>query len=235
MTGGKDLILAVDDEPRYLLAIRAILAGVGYEMLTAGDGRTAIEYAAVEQPDLILLDVKLPDLTGYEVCERIRAFSVVPIIMLTALSNETDKVKGLESGADDYVTKPFGARELVARVRAVLRRARFSEPNAQSEIFCVGELEVDLTGQCVKVQGQEVQLTATEYRLLCEFVKQPDRVLVPQYLLERVWGEGYETENHMLRQVVYRLRRKIESDPRDPQYLQTRPGIGYVLVTAGKT
>ncbi len=234
MARDRALILAVDDESRYLLAIRVILEGIGYEILTAGDGRTAIECTAVEQPDLVLLDVKLPDLTGYEVCERIREFSAVPIIMLTALSNETDKVRGLESGADDYVTKPFGTRELVARVRAALRRARFSEPNAQAEVFCLGELEVDLTRRRVKVRGREVTLTATEYRLLCEFVKQPDRVLVPQYLLVHVWGEGYETENHMLRQVVYRLRRKIESDPRDPQYLQTRPGIGYVLVASGK-
>jgi DNA-binding response OmpR family regulator len=234
MTHNRVRILAVDDEPRYLWAIRAVLDGVGYETLTAGDGQTAIERAVVEQPDLILLDLKLPDLEGYEVCRRIREFSMTPIIMLTALASETDKVRGLEAGADDYVTKPFGARELVARVRAVLRRVEFSQVAEPAAIFCAGDLQVDLTAKQVTVRGQVVDLTATEYRLLCEFVKQPDRVLVPEYLLERVWGVGYEGENHMLRQVVYRLRRKIERDPRDPQHLQTRPGIGYVFVTSAQ-
>jgi two-component system KDP operon response regulator KdpE len=152
--------------------------------------------------------------------------------MLTAMSSETDKVKGLEAGADDYVTKPFGAGELVARVRAVLRRVNFGQVPTQTELFRAGDLEVDLVKQRVMVRGQEVSLTATEYRLLYEFVKQPDRVLVPEYLLAHVWGDAYETENHMLRQVIYRLRRKVELDPGDPQVLQTRPGVGYVLVTS---
>jgi DNA-binding response OmpR family regulator len=230
MAQGRVRILAVDDEPRYLWAIRAVLEGVGYETLTAGDGQTAIERAAVEQPDLILLDLKLPDLDGYEVCQRIREFSTTPIIMLTALASETDKVRGLEAGADDYVTKPFGARELVARVRAVLRRSEFAEAAEPSAIFCAGDLRVDLAAKRVMVCDEVVSLTPTEYRLLCEFVKQPDRVLVPEYLLDKVWGVGYEGENHMLRQVVFRLRRKIEPDPRNPQYLQTRPGMGYVFV-----
>jgi two-component system KDP operon response regulator KdpE len=223
-------ILAVDDEPRYTWAIQAVLQGVGYETLTAEDGESAIERAAVEQLDLILLDLRLPDLDGYEVCRRIREFSTTPIIMLTAMATEADKVKGLEAGADDYVTKPFGAQELVARVRAVLRRVEFSETQEPSALLCVGGLQVDAARQRVTVCGNEVSLTATEYRLLSEFVKQPDRVLVPEYLLDRVWGVGYEGENHMLRQVIYRLRRKIESDPSDPQYIQTKPGMGYVLV-----
>jgi DNA-binding response OmpR family regulator len=226
---GKIRILAVDDEPRYVWAIRAVLEGVGYETLTAHDGQTALELAAVEAPDLILLDIRLPDMDGHTVCQRIREFSKVPVIMLTALADEADKVSGLDAGADDYVTKPFGASELLARVRAVLRRVEFSEAPSSSTVVRAGELEIDLAQQRVVLKGQEIGLSATEYRLLCEFAKQPQRLLVPEYLLERVWGPGYEEENHMLRQAIYRLRRKIEPDPTSPQYIQTRPGMGYLF------
>jgi DNA-binding response OmpR family regulator len=225
----KTRVLAVDDEPRYIWAIRAVLEGVGYETLAANDGATALELAAVEAPDLILLDIRLPDMDGYTICQRIREFSKVPIIMLTALVDEADKVRGLDAGADDYVTKPFGAPELLARVRAVLRRVEFSEAPSPSTVVRAGDLAIDLAQQCVTMRGQEVSLSATEYRLLCEFAKQPQRLLVPEYLLERVWGPGYEEENHMLRQAIYRLRRKIEPDPASPQYIQTRPGMGYLF------
>jgi DNA-binding response OmpR family regulator len=225
----KTRVLAVDDEPRYIWAIRAVLEGVGYETLAANDGETALELAAVEAPDLILLDIRLPDMDGHTVCQRVREFSKVPIIMLTALVDETDKIRGLDAGADDYVTKPFSAPELLARVRAVLRRVEFSEAPSASTIVRAGDLEIDLAQQCVTMGGQEVSLSATEYRLLCEFAKQPQRLLVPEYLLERVWGPGYEEENHMLRQAIYRLRRKIEPDPANPQYIQTKPGMGYLF------
>jgi DNA-binding response OmpR family regulator len=225
----KTRVLAVDDEPRYIWAIRAVLEGVGYETLAANDGETALELAAVEAPDLILLDIRLPDMDGHTVCQRVREFSKVPIIMLTALVDETDKIRGLDAGADDYVTKPFSAPELLARVRAVLRRVEFSEAPSASTIVRAGDLEIDLAQQCVTMGGQEISLSATEYRLLCEFAKQPQRLLVPEYLLERVWGPGYEEENHMLRQAIYRLRRKIEPDPANPQYIQTKPGMGYLF------
>jgi len=229
MNKGKVRILVVDDEPRYVQAIQINLEASGYEMLTARDGQTAIELAATEEPDLILLDIRMLGLDGYEVCRRIREFSAVPIIMLTALAEDADKVKGLDIGADDYVTKPFSADEILARVRAVLRRVELSERKNPCPTFQAGDLLVDFAQQRVFACGQEANLTPTEYRLLCELVRQAGRVLVPEYLLEKVWGMGYEAENHLLWQAVHRLRRKIERDPRNPKYIQTRPGIGYVF------
>jgi DNA-binding response OmpR family regulator len=229
MNKGKVCILVVDDEPRYIRAIQINLEASGYEVINARDGQTAIELAASEKPDLILLDIRMVGLDGYEVCRRIREFSAVPIIMLTALAEDADKVAGLDVGADDYVTKPFSADELLARVRAVLRRVELSEQHHPSSTFQAGDLLVDLGQQRVFVRSQEVNLTPTEYRLLCELVRQAGRVLVPEYLLEKVWGMGYEGENRLLWQAVHRLRRKIERDPRNPQHIQTRPGIGYVF------
>jgi DNA-binding response OmpR family regulator len=229
MNKGKVRILVVDDEPRYVQAIQINLEASGYEMLAARDGQTAIELAATEEPDLILLDIRMLGLDGYEVCRRIREFSAVPIIMLTALAEDADKVKGLDIGADDYVTKPFSADEILARVRAVLRRVELSERQNPCPTFQAGDLLVDFARQRVFACGQEANLTPTEYRLLCELARQAGRVLVPEYLLEKVWGMGYEAENHLLWQAVHRLRRKIERDPRNPKYIQTRPGIGYVF------
>jgi len=229
MHKGKVCILVVDDEPRYIRAIQINLEASDYEVITARDGQTAIELAASEKPDLILLDIRMVGLDGYEVCRRIREFSAVPIIMLTALAEDADKVAGLDVGADDYVTKPFSADELLARVRAVLRRVELSEQQHPSSTFQAGDLLVDLAQQRVFVRSQEVNLTPTEYRLLCELVRQAGRVLVPEYLLEKVWGMGYEGENRLLWQAVHRLRRKIEREPRNPQHIQTRPGIGYVF------
>jgi DNA-binding response OmpR family regulator len=229
MNKGKVCILVVDDEPRYIRAIQINLEASGYEVITARDGQTAIELAASEEPDLVLLDIRMVGLDGYEVCRRIREFSAVPIIMLTALAEDADKVAGLDVGADDYVTKPFSADELLARVRAALRRVELSERQDPSSTLQAGDLLVDLAQQRVFVRSQEVSLTPTEYRLLCELVRQAGRVLVPEYLLEKVWGMGYEGENRLLWQAVHRLRRKIERDPRNPQHIQTRPGIGYVF------
>ena len=226
-------ILVVDDEPKYTWAIQAILERIGYEAFTAPNGETALTLAIAESPDLILLDIKLPDMTGYEVCRRIREFSTVPIIMLTAMAERSDKIRGLDLGADDYITKPFGPEELLARVRAVLRRVEFTEVTEANRVFRAGDLEVDLSRQRVTTRDRELSLTATEYRLLCELVKQPGHVLLPEYLLERVWGAGYEGETQVLRQAIYRLRRKIQSDPQDTQYIQTKPGIGYVFVIPG--
>jgi DNA-binding response OmpR family regulator len=229
MNKGKIRVLVVDDEPRYIWAVQVNLEARGYEVLAAQDGQAALELAASEEPDLILLDIRMPGLDGYEVCGRIREFSAVPIIMLTALAEDTDKVKGLDIGADDYVTKPFSAEELLARIRAALRRVELSEQQDPCPTFQAGDLLVDFAQQRVFAHDQEVNLTPTEYRLFCELVKQAGRVLVSDYLLERVWGMGYEGENLLLRQAVHRLRRKIEPDPRNPQYIQTRPGIGYVF------
>jgi DNA-binding response OmpR family regulator len=230
MSKDKTRVLVADDEARYIRALQINLEARGYTVIAARDGQTAVELAASEEPDLIILDVRMPNMDGYEACQRIREFSAVPIIMLTAMATEQDKVKGLDVGADDYVTKPFSAEELLARVRAAPRRTELSERQDPSPTFRAGDLQVDFARQRVFVHDEEVNLTPTEYRLLCELVKQPGRVLVPEYLLEKVWGLGYEGETRLLWQAVHRLRHKIEQDPQDPEYIQTRPGIGYVFV-----
>jgi DNA-binding response OmpR family regulator len=222
-------ILVADDEPRYLLAVKTYLESQGYQVLTAWDGRTAVELAILEEPDLIMLDVRMPGLDGYEACRRIRSFSPAPIIMLTALAQESDKVKGLDLGADDYVTKPFSVGELLARVRAVLRRAGTSPEQPPQPVFEAGDVRVDFVQKQVFIRGQQVDLTPTEYRLLRELVKSAGRVLVPDYLVERVWGGEPGPQNRLLRQAIHRLRHKIEANPQEPQYILTRRGIGYVF------
>lgn len=229
MKQGKIHILVADDEPRYVWAIRTNLEARGYRVLSAQDGETAVGLAATEQPDLIILDVRMPGMDGFEACRQIREFSAVPIIMLTALAEDADKVKGLDAGADDYVTKPFSVDELLARVRAALRRIDLSERAEPSPSFHAGDLRVDFPQKQVFVRGDQVHLTAIEYRLLCELIKHPRRVLVQEYLLEKVWGIAYESEKLLLRQAIHRLRRKIERDPRNPEYIQTKRGIGYVF------
>jgi DNA-binding response OmpR family regulator len=231
MVTQKVRVLVADDEPRYVRAIKVNLEASGYQVVTASDGETAVAVAASESPDLILLDIRMPGMDGYEACRRIREFSSVPVIMLTALAEAADKVKGLDVGADDYVTKPFSADELMARVRAVLRRVDLSGQRGSRSSFEVGGLLVDFVQQRVFVLGQEVKLTPTEYRLLYELVQGAGRVLVPEYLLENVWGPGYLGENRLLWQAVHRLRRKIERDPQQPELIQTRPGIGYLFVS----
>ncbi len=230
MNKDKVRILVAEDEPRYIWAMQTNLEARGYEVLAASDGQQAVELAAGERPELVLLDIKMPVLNGYEACRRIREFSTVPIIMITAMVEEADKIRGLDAGADDYITKPFSVPELLARVRAALRRGQFTAGLPSDSSFEAGDLRVDFAQQRVYRQCQEVELTPTEYRLLSELVKQPGRLLVPTYLMEQVWGPGYEDSDKLLRQAIHRLRRKIESDPHNPQYIQTRPGMGYVFV-----
>ncbi|HDQ71783.1 MAG TPA: response regulator transcription factor [Chloroflexi bacterium] len=232
MHKGKVRILVVDDEPRYIWGTKVNLEARGYDVLTAQNGETAIEIAASEEPDLVILDIKMPGMSGWQVCEQIREFSAVPIIMLTALAEDADKVKGLEIGADDYVTKPFSTAELLARIQAILRRIELSERQDASPIFEAGDLSIDFARHLVFIRQQEINLPPTEYRLLCELVKHPGKVLVPDYLLEKVWGIGYEGENNLLRQTIYRLRQKIEPDPRNPRYVKTRRGIGYTFASS---
>ncbi len=226
-------ILVAEDEPRYIWAIQTNLEARNYEVLTAADGQQAVQLAADEQPDLILLDIKMPGMNGYEACRRIREFSTVPIIMITAMAADADKVLGLDLGADDYITKPFSVPELLARVRAALRRVEFAEGLPSDMQYEAGDLRVDFGKRRVFVRGQEVELTPTEYRLLCELVKQPGRILVPAYLTERVWGPGYDEGEKLIRQAIHRLRRKIEVDPQRPEYIRTRPGLGYIFVPPG--
>ena len=223
-------ILAVDDEPRYTWAIQSILEAIGYEVMTALDGEQALDLASNFEPDLILLDVRLPDYSGYEVCRKIREYSIVPIIMLTALAEERDKVRGLDAGADDYITKPFGAQELLARVRALLRRVEFADRAIEGNVIKERDLTIDLGQRRVLLKDVEIKLTATEYQLLTELAKYPGHIISPDQLLESIWGVGYAGENHMLRQLVYRLRRKIEKDPRHPEYIINEPGMGYCFL-----
>ena len=230
MKKAKFTILVVDDEPSYLWTIRINLEARGYLVLEAPDGETALDIAVTEHPDLVLLDIRMPGMDGLEVCRHIREFSAVPIIMLTAMAQKKDIVHGLDTGADDYITKPFSSDELLARVRSALRRVELSGQDDPQPVFRAGDLEVDFVQQQVLLEGDEVHLTPIEYRLLCELVRYPGRVLVSDYLLERVWGLGYEGENRLLRQAIHRLRRKIEPPESDQQLIQNRPAMGYVFV-----
>ena len=229
MEQAKPRILVVDDEAQYVWAMQVNLSARGYDILTAGDGYKAIELAEREKPDLILLDIRMPGLDGYQTCERIREFSDVPIIILSAVAGSRDKVRGLDAGADDYVTKPFGVEELLARVRAALRR-RGLAPMLTELSFEAGAIRVDFRQRRVFVHDQEVVLTATEYRLLSEMVAQPGRVFTNDHLLVKVWGPGNEGKDRLLRQAVHRLRQKIEPDPQLTEYIQTRHGVGYLFV-----
>jgi DNA-binding response OmpR family regulator len=226
---GRTSILVVDDDPRYVRSLRFNLEASDYDVLTALDGEAAIDVTATEQPDLILLDVRMPGPDGCQVCRRIREFSSVPIIMLTALGDVTDRIRGLEAGADDYVTKPFSASELVARVRAALRGRELSRGGREITTFQAGDLLVDLARRRVFIAGEEVHLTPIEYGLICELAVNAGRVLVPDYLLSQVWGPQYEGDTHLLWQAIHRLRQKIERDPENPELIQTRSGIGYIL------
>ncbi|CAG0946973.1 Transcriptional regulatory protein WalR [Anaerolineae bacterium] len=222
-------ILVVDDEAIYIRGIRAILEAKGYDVLTAQDGQSGIDLAARENPDLILLDVKMPGLDGYTTCQRIREFSTAPVIMLTALAETKDKVKGLEQGADDYVTKPFSTQELLARVNAALRRTTtFGKPESKPALQ-VNDLQVNFAQQRVFVGEREVELTSTEYRLLCELVRNAGQVLSSEHLLEQVWGVGYEGETRLVWRVIHALRQKIDRDPQKP-HIETRAGSGYVFL-----
>ena len=225
----KAQVLVVDDEPRYLKLLRYNLEAADYEVITAVNGEDAIALVARKSPDLIILDIRLPDIDGYEVCTRIREFSSVPIIMLTAKGEEREKVRGLRLGADDYVTKPFGAEELMARVATVMRRSRISEVNAPPTLT-VGELAIDFSQWKVTIRGQEVNLSPTEYRLLQYLAVNAGRVIVHQELQEKVWGPEYREHYEGLRVFIRRLRQKLESNPERPVYILTKPGVGYMLV-----
>ena len=225
-------LLVVDDDRRYRDLLELNLARRGYRALTAPDGLAALNLLEREPVDLVTLDLMLPDIDGYELCRRIREYSDVPIIMLTAKSEEGYKVRGLNLGADDYVTKPFGPDELLARVEAVLRRRGAAAPAARPPLVS-GELVVDFARHRVTLRGREVHLTPHEYKLLYHLAIHAGRVLVHDEILRRVWGTGYQDQTDLLQTTVRRLRHKIEDDPSAPRYLLTRRGIGYVLTAPG--
>jgi DNA-binding response OmpR family regulator len=221
-------VLIIDDETRYIRLIEINLRASDYETLTARNATDALAIAAREQLDLVLLDIMLPDKLGYEVCREIREFSQVPIIMLTALGRAEDIVKGLDAGADDYIPKPFSAQELLARIRAVLRRSPNRAPGSPS-MFQADKLRVDLEQRRVFRKDEDVHLTPTEYKLLVELIQNAGKVMVPDHLLNVVWGYQHEARPQLLWQAIHRLRQKIEPDPGNPTYIHTRQGIGYLF------
>ena len=224
-------VLVVDDERRYRELLEMDLARRGYRVLTAADGLRALDLVEQGEPDLVVLDLMLPDMDGYEVCRRIREMSTVPVIMLTARVEESDKVRGLRTGADDYVTKPFSAEELLARIEAVLRRAEATHP-PDARPFESADLRIDFAKRRVTLRGHDVDLTPTEYRLLEQLAANSGRVMVQEELLRRVWGPGYEGATELLHTAIRRLRTRIEDDPAAPRYIQTKRGVGYLIPSA---
>ena len=221
-------ILVVDDEPRYLRLLEANLKTMDYDVFTARDGEEALEFFSGNPVDLVLLDIMLPHMDGLAVCRRIREFSSVPIIMLTAKGEEQDRVKGLDVGADDYLVKPFSVMELLARVRAVLRRAQVTE-TGQDRFFSHGNLRIDLARAEVWRGEDPVYLSATEYRLLLQFAHNIGKVLSAEELLTGVWGPEYRDDKEILWVTIARLRQKVEEDPHNPKHIATRSGLGYLM------
>jgi DNA-binding response OmpR family regulator len=230
-------ILVIDDAPDVVESVRLgfTLQWREVEVIGAGAGEQGLDIVEQQKPDLVLLDVGLPDLDGYEVLRQIRAFSDVPVVMLTARDDTLDLVKGLELGADDYVTKPFNHLELLARVKAVLRRLDMPAPAARVPSFHSGELEMDFARQEVRLAGQRVELTPPEYKLLYHFVRNAGYVLTHGTLLAKVWGREYVDEVDYLRVYVRRLREKLGDDPEHPRYIRTERGLGYRFVANTET
>ncbi|MDQ4054854.1 MAG: response regulator [Actinomycetota bacterium] len=217
-------VLVVDDEPQILRALRINLRARGYEVTTAADGREALAAAAALQPDVVVLDLGLPDIDGVDVIIGLRSWTNVPILVLSGRSGSSDKVEALDAGADDYVTKPFGMDELLARLRAMMRRTITDEAEP---IVAFGSVAVDLTATRATVAGEEVRLTPTEWHLLEVLVRNPGKLLSQRQLLLEVWGPGYETAHGNLRLYMAQLRRKLEPDPARPLYFRNEPGMGY--------
>jgi two-component system, OmpR family, KDP operon response regulator KdpE len=219
-------ILVVDDEPQILRALQMSLRGAGYEVDAAATGEEALTLAAVRPPDAVIVDLVLPDLRGTEVTRQLRSWTGVPVIVLSVVGDEAEKVSALDAGADDYVTKPFGVDELLARLRAALRRA---EPSSEP-VLEIGGLRVDLEAREVSVDGTPVQLTPHEYGLLRLLALNEGKLLTHKAILREVWGEAYADESHYLHVYVSQLRRKLEPDPARPRYILTESGVGYRLV-----
>lgn len=224
------LILLIDDEPQILRALKTILTSGHFKVLSAINGEDGIALAASQSPDVIILDLTLPDMDGIQVCEQIRLWSQVPIIILSVRDDEREKVAALDKGADDYLTKPFNIEELMARIRVALRHSSQSIGNKET-IIRAGQLAIDLARHLATVNGEEVKLTATEFKLLAYLAAHADRVLTHQAILTHVWGFAESDHIEYLRVYIGQLRRKIELDPDEPQVLITDPGIGYRFKT----
>jgi len=223
-------ILVVDDEERMARFIRLNLEHDGFDVIEAYRGQTAMDKLRTEMPDLILLDIMLPDIDGFEVLRLVREVSNIPVIMLTAKGEEDDRVKGLELGADDYVTKPFSPRELISRVKAVLRRVESTDADSKESIQVDDRLNIDFDRREIRVAGELIKLRPTEYRLLYHLVQNAGWVLTYDQILSRVWGYEYRDEPHYVRLYVNYLRQKLEEDPTNPKYILTERGVGYRFV-----
>ncbi len=227
----KSRVLVVDDEPQITRVLRTVLTSQGYQVRTAGEGEAALSEFTDWHPELVITDLFMPRMDGLELCRRIRAVSNVPIIVLSVKGEERAKVEALDSGADDYVTKPFGTDELLARVRAALRRAATNAGDVPA--FDVGDFRVDLGGRRVHVRDSEVRLTPKEFDLFVYFARHPSRVITHRTLLEAVWGEASQEQPEYLRVFMGQLRKKLELDPSNPRYLLTEPWVGYRFNPAG--
>jgi DNA-binding response OmpR family regulator len=228
MSSKKALVLVVDDDVRMQRMMKRMLELEGCQVLVASSGEASLEIFEKETPDIVLLDIMMPDMDGYTVCQRIREFSQIPIIMVTAKGNEKEKVEGLDIGADDYVTKPFSASELAARVRAVLRRTAYQDKPPGS-VFQYNDLVIDFASHRVRLGDREIELTPTEYRMLSFISYNAGRVVTPDQLLDKVWGEEYIGDPHLLQVNIARLRQKLGDNAKNPTYILTRPGIGYMM------
>jgi two-component system KDP operon response regulator KdpE len=223
------LVLVIEDEPQILKFLRASLSAHGYRLNEATSGKQGLVLAAQQPPELVILDLGLPDIDGLDVTRELRTWSAVPIVVLSARGQEEDKVAALDAGADDYLTKPFSVAELAARLRVALRHVARLKDGAPDSVFTVGELKVDLGKRLVWVKGEIVHLTPTEYRLLTTLVRHAGKVLTHQMLLKEVWGPADVNEVQYLRVYMGQLRQKLESNPAQPRYLITEPGVGYRL------
>jgi DNA-binding response OmpR family regulator len=224
----KPLIVVVDDDPGVLKLVSVNLQLEDFRVMTGVDGKEAVQLVRDEQPSLVLLDIMMPVMDGFQACERIREFCEVPIIMLTAKGSIEDIVRGLDTGADDYVVKPFSINELVARVKAVLHRTKFPQEIPQPA-FAAGDLSIDYAQHQVKIGDNEIVLPPTEYRILCLLARNAGRVITHEQLLTEVWGREYRGDTHILQVAVARLRKRLDDDPGNPRYIATRPGIGYTF------
>lgn len=229
MTNASPVIVVIEDDPAIRLFLRTGLGAHGFKVFEADSGRQGIVEAGVRKPDLIILDLGLPDMDGVDVIKTIREWSVMPIIILSARSTEQNKIDALDAGADDYLTKPFGLGEMLARIRVAMRHSVSSPAQDLSGVFTSGALKVDLLKRQIFVGDREVHLTPIQYRLLSLLIKNAGKVLTHQYLLKEVWGPSYRDNQHYLRIYMSQLRQKLETDPTQPQYLLTESGVGYRL------
>jgi two-component system, OmpR family, KDP operon response regulator KdpE len=224
------VVVLIEDEAQIRRFLRATLTGQGYRLFEATTGADGLVEVASRQPDVVIVDLGLPDLDGLEVIRRLREWSAVPVIVLSARGQERDKVTALDAGADDYVSKPFGAEELLARIRVALRHAAGASHEGGDAAFTVGDLQVDQLRRQVTVRGIEVKLTPIEYKLLTTLVRHADKVVTHQQLLREVWGPSHDDQSHYVRVYMAHLRHKLEAEPARPRYLLTEPGVGYRLV-----